>query len=119
MITTIEDAEAELIRIDSELERLRLERRNVLSVLELLRRQAISPPRSYRMRPLLSVDKQRLYDIVRDNPGIDGRGIFEIFGDENHRRLSFRLSEIRQAGLIENRGGRGRAARWFALEIEE
>lgn len=117
MINTLEECVIELERITREIDRLLLEKEHIKRIKRLLERQENrDPSRSNRERARLIPDKQRLVDIVRDNPGIDGRGIFELCGDENTRRITFHLSDLRRQKYLENRGGRGRAARWYAIE---
>lgn len=117
MLNTVSECNEELGRIDSEIERLTLERHHVLAVRKFLQKPKQRHPETQRQRAVLMPEKQRVLNIVELNPGIDGRGVFEEMGSGiDTRKITFWLSDLRRWGYIENRGGRGRAARWYRVE---
>lgn len=122
MLDTIEKCNAELDRLDLELERLRLARRRVKATVTLL--TEIEGKRVNRSSPLT----HQVYEIVKDNPGISGQGIkvqlrtrFEAV--HTTKQISSALAGLSrkqpngtQEARIENRGGRGLAAQWYVIE---
>jgi hypothetical protein len=112
MLNTISECNEELSKLDSELARLKLERQHVLAVRRLLE--------NHKGTSLISRRglKGEIYKIVAENPGIDGIGVREILNDDSltPRQVTWNMSDMRRTGKLENRGGRGRAARWYIKE---
>lgn len=116
MINTIEACEKELMRIDSEFARLRLEREHILNVRKFLETKPTVQP----YKPLT----QRILEVLKANPGINAVTISMALNDETvtTRQVSFTLANMRKEGRVENRGGRdgrggrGRLAEWYIKE---
>lgn len=111
MLNTIEACNEALSKVDLELERLNLERKHILAVRELLGKKKGT---------MISrrIVKQRLREIVAENPGIDGITIREILDDNSltPRQVTFIMSDMRRKGEIVNRGSHARGARWYVEE---
>ena len=110
MLNTLAECSKELTRIDAEIARLTLERNHVLAVRDFLgkkRNGFISPKQM----------KAQILEIITANPGIDGQNVREALPDNPlPRTVTFQMSDLRKAGKIENRGARGRGARWYIKE---
>lgn len=107
MITTIDECDTELARIDSEFKRLQLERDHVLNVRKFLEKpRIVTPPKTL---------TQRILEILTANPGISGVTVYQALTDGvlTQRQVSFTLANMRKAGRVENRGGRSQNALWY------
>lgn len=104
MLNTIEECNEELERIDLEIAQLKLERKYVSDVMHLL-------------TPKISTDglSSKIFEIIKENPGISGKGIKTML-DSKHttRQITNSISNLRLFHKkVENRGGRGMAARYY------
>jgi hypothetical protein len=108
MLNTYEECTAELNRIESEMARLKLEEKHILAVIDLLSKG------STREVPL----SHEIFEIVKNNPGFTGRQIKGALKEHaTTRELTDALTHLRRyTKTIENRGGRGQAARWYIKE---
>jgi uncharacterized protein (UPF0147 family) len=117
MLNTISECNEELSKLNSELERIKLERNHVLAVRELLRKQDLRETIPSNIRQTASL-QSKVLEIVRAEPGINMRGVLDILS-EGHtpRQITTALTALRrEQNQIENRGGRGQGARWYIKE---
>jgi len=109
MVKLISECDKELRRIDSDLERLHVERKRICTIRALLRGHI---PYNH-VRFLLP----RLLAIIEAHPGINGKGIrVEVDGGYTGRQITNALSKLRSVGEIENRGSNAQCGRWYIKE---
>lgn len=115
MLDTIAECNRELEKIDSELKRLKLNRQHVIKIRELL----IEDENEIRLNWTM-IDK--VYQVVRDNSGIDGQSIKKILDEQSNnftaRQITYTLADMRKSGRVENRGSSGRGGRWYIKEAD-
>jgi hypothetical protein len=67
-----------------------------------------------------SSTRQQIYQLVAENPGLNGRDIFSLLEDKTtQRQVSTALNNLRLDGEIENRGNHGIGARWYTKSVEK
>lgn len=128
MLSTIEECNEELAKLNSQLDRLTLERDHVARVLQLLyswRTKSVPSPKR-RQRPIRvttkdftsrSPVKNKIFQLIKDNPGSSGPQLRRKLGSGIPvSRMTAHLSEMKKAGVIENRGNRGEPGKWFIKE---
>ena len=101
---------------DKALKRLEMEREHILNVRKFIEEngpQLFIPRRQ-------KGNRNRVIQIVMDNPGIDGQTVRKILQDEgfdvSKRQAQSALSRSAAANEIENRGKHGLGARWYIVE---
>jgi hypothetical protein len=115
MLNTIRECNAAITEVNHKIARLELERSNIIAVrdhLEKVRKdpKPVLPPPKYTTRG-------RIYTIIKDHPGIDGRTVrSELVEDLPMRKITTFMTGLRRAGHIENRGTQGIGARWYVKE---
>jgi hypothetical protein len=112
MLNTIADCNREIRRIDSELARLRLERRHIVEIMNLL----VGQNQKNQDIPAYT-RKDQILQVIKAHPGIDGKSVRKALPDQySPRQITFSMSDMRKKGLIENRGSHGLGARWYIKE---
>lgn len=102
---------------DKALELLEMERKHILEVRKFLKENG---PQVFIPRRQRKSNRNRVLQIVKDNPGIDGQAVRKILQDEgfdvSKRQAQSSLSNLAAAGEIENQGKHGLGARWYIKE---
>lgn len=102
---------------DKALELLEMEREHILEVRKFLEENG---PQLFISRRQKKSNRNRVLQIVMDNPGIDGTSVRSMLEEEgfdvSKRQAQSTLSNLAAAGEIENRGRHGLGARWYIKE---
>lgn len=112
MVTTVSECNKKISKIDSEIDRLKQERKLIVRIRDLLTEDKAGA------RVIGHEAYPKILEIIRNNPGLDGQGVHEALSDvkTTSRQTTQRLSHLRRQGKIENRGGRGFHSRWYIKE---
>ena len=102
---------------DKALKLLEIERKHILEVRKFLEENG---PQVFIPRRQKKTNRNRVLQIISDNPGIDGQAVRKILHEEgfdvHKRQAQSSLSNLAAAGEIENRGKHGLGARWYIKE---
>lgn len=102
---------------DKALKYLEMERKHVLEVREFLEENG---PQFFIPRRQRKSNRNRVLQMISDNPGIDGQAVRSQLHKEGfdvtRRQAQSSLSNLAAAGEIENRGKHGLGARWYIKE---